>query len=530
MRKILFVIPHAGKDKPVENMQERHIVTPPYGVLSLASYLRDKSTTLIDVSILDLNLYPREKDIMDAAVREKIIEYRPDIMGISVMFNWTCNALKTYSEIARGVDAGIIIICGGVVATNYYGNIVKDNMYIDGVCFAEGEIPLLKLVNAADPYEVMENDPSWFTRKALAKGKKPVASFVENLDELPFIDFTMIDINAYEARLRKRTLNNTDTANSGLTLPIHTSRGCPFNCVFCCTAANHGKKMRYMSPGRVKHEVENMINKYGIKRLAIDDDQFLLDRERAKEILRQIAGFNIAVEVASGLSVAFIDNEVARLLKKAGLEIAYLAIESGSERVLREIIAKPLQVEQIETAVKALRDNGLLIHVNVIIGFPGETEEDRALSLKLMEEMGFEWNYIYIATPMMGSRLYDMCVEKNYIDRSQVFDEAHLYNCVIRAPGIDPDYINKKAYMMNLEVNFVKNYRMRIGDFETAAGYFKNVVDKYPHQAFAHYYLARAYEGMGADGAKIQEHYKKFRELINSSGQWKEYARSFALI
>jgi hypothetical protein len=285
-----------------------------------------------------------------------------------------------------------------------------------------------------------------------------------------------------------------------------------------------------MSPERVKHEVEAMIRNYGMKRLAIDDDQLLLNKERAKKILRYLADMNIAIEVASGLSVAFIDDEMAYLLKKAGLEIAYLAIESGSERILKEIISKPLKVEQIGAAVKALRDNKLLIHINIIIGFPGETEEDRDASLKLMEGIGFEWNYIYIATPMMGSRLYDICVEKNYIDKIQLFEEAHLYNCIIKAPGIDPEDINEKAYLMNLEVNFVKNYRMRIGDFETAAGYFKNVVDKYPHQAFAHYYLAKAYEGMGADRPTIQKHYERFNELIGISSQWKEYAEYFGLI
>lgn len=530
MKKILFIIPHTGKKKVVENVQERHIVTPPYGVLSLASYLKAFSANPVVIDILDLNFCPQNSDTMENAVRDRIIEFRPDIVEISVMFNWTYPVLKRYSEIAYEMDHRIIIVCGGVVATNHYGRIVKEHSHIEGVCYGEGEIPLLKLVNADDPYELMENDVSWVTRKSLQDGKKPAASFVEDLDELPFIDFDLIDIKAYDTRLRKRTLNRAEHNDPELTLPIHTSRGCPFNCIFCCTAANHGKKMRYMSPGRVKNEAEAMIYKYGIKRLAIDDDQFLLDKERAKQILKYLAEFNITCEVASGLSVAFIDDEIACLLKKAGLEIAYLAIESGSERVLKEIISKPLKVEQIGAAVKALRDNGLLIHVNIIIGFPGETEEDRSASLKLMEEIGFEWNYIYIATPMIGSRLYDLCVENNYIDKNQLFEDAHLYNCVIRAPGIDPEDINKRAYRMNLEANFVKNYRMRIGDFETAAAYFKNVADKYPHQAFAHYYLAKAYEGMGVDGATIQKHYNKFEELVNSSHEWKEYAEYFGLI
>jgi anaerobic magnesium-protoporphyrin IX monomethyl ester cyclase len=530
MKKVLFIIPHTGKKKAVENAQERHIVTPPYGVLSLASYLKAYASKPIDVCILDLNFYPHNDDLMNEAIRKKILEFQPDLVGISVMFNWTYPVLKRYSEIAHQIDEKILVICGGVVASNYYRQIIADNNDIDGVCFGEAEIPLLKLVNTDDPYELMENDVSWFTKRSLQCGKEPIASFVDNLDELPFIDFSLIDIKAYDTRLKKRTLKNNADNEMELTLPIHTSRGCPFNCVFCCTAANHGKKMRYMSPERVKHEVEAMIRNYGMKRLAIDDDQLLLNKERAKKILRYLADMNIAIEVASGLSVAFIDDEMAYLLKKAGLEIAYLAIESGSERILKEIISKPLKVEQIGAAVKALRDNKLLIHINIIIGFPGETEEDRDASLKLMEGIGFEWNYIYIATPMMGSRLYDICVEKNYIDKIQLFEEAHLYNCIIKAPGIDPEDINEKAYLMNLEVNFVKNYRMRIGDFETAAGYFKNVVDKYPHQAFAHYYLAKAYEGMGADRPTIQKHYERFNELIGISSQWKEYAEYFGLI
>ena len=106
---------------------------------------------------------------------------------------------------------------------------------------------------------------------------------------------------------------------------------------------------------------------------------------------------------------------------------------------------------------------------------------------------------------------------------------ADLRHAIIHTDTLDPEYITKRSYMMNLELNFVDNYRMRKGDYKAAAVWFEGVIKKYPLQAFAHYYLAKAYEGMNEHEERVEIHKKKFEEIVASNSQWKQFALHFNL-
>ncbi|BCZ48615.1 B12-binding domain-containing radical SAM protein [Clostridium gelidum] len=527
---ILFVIPLNVKINTDGNNKEQIIKSVPYGVLSIATYIKANSAKEINIEVLDFNSFSYNDLEMCDILTEKIISFKPNILAVSVMFNLPYSYLNEFSKIAHCYDENILILAGGIVATNSFQQLLDENKYVDAVCYGEGEIPYLKLVNSNDIYDIIENDVSWITRKSILKGVKPQTSYINNLDEIPLLDFSLININSYGERLITKNLRKGTSNNNGSVIPIHTTRGCPFNCVFCCAGANHGKKVRYMSAERVVSDVEEMIKLYNLRKLSIDDDQFLFDTQRAKKILEGLSNLGIKIELASGISVAFIDDEIAYLLKKSGVDIVNLAIESGSDHVLKEIISKPLKVAQIKPAIASLRKYGLTVHAFFIIGFPNESEYDRECTLRLINEIGFDWSYIYIATPFKGSRLYDLCIENNYIDLSQNILDATTYNCVINAPNIDPEYITKKAYIMNLEVNFVKNYRMSIGDYEMAGGYFKSISEKYPNHAFAHYYLAKVYEKINEKPEIIQKHYDIYMEILNINEEWRNYAKYFNLI
>ena len=531
MENILFVIPdNIGKENRY-NSKEQHLKTVPYGVLSIASYIEKFANKQVNISILDYNIISYSNDNeMREYLRVSINEFKPDIIGISAMFNSGYSYINDFTRVAFEERRTALVVVGGIVATNSYEFLLKNYEHLFAACFGEGEIPFLHLINAEQKVSLLENNISWVTRKSLSEAIEPQASFVQNLNDIPIINYGLIDINSYGERMNAKTLKKASDNKRGCVLPMHTTRGCPFNCVFCCAAANHGKKVRYMDAERVLSDAKTMAEEYGMRKLSIDDDQFLIDTKRAKKILRGLSELNIDVELASGISVHFIDEEVSFLLKEARVTTVNLAIESGSEYVLEKIIDKPLKINEILPAVKALRKHGLLIHAFFIIGFPGESENDRDATLRLIEEIGFDWNYIYVATPFVGSRLYKICVENNYFNKASSITDATIYNCIIDAPGVDPDYISKKAYLMNLDVNFVKNYRMRIGDYEVAAGYFKSVTEKYPGQAFAHYYLAQAYLKLNESQERITEHMERYSCIIRDSTEWREYAEYFGLV
>ena len=260
-------------------------------------------------------------------------------------------------------------------------------------------------------------------------------------------------------------------------------------------------------------------------RLLLEDDHFFNDRDRAKEILRELAALDIRVEFPNGVAVYAIDDEVAELFSKGGVSAVALAVESGSDHVLNNIIRKPLKKRLIRPAVEALRKFDVRSHVFIVIGLPGEQDEHRQETMQMLLDCGFDWVHVYLAMPIFGSRLYDICVEKGYIDNPQSQDFVATKS-VIRAPGVDPVKLEAFAYEMQLRVNFVENHNMKIGRYDVPMDYLKNVVSKYPDHAFGHYFLSECYRAIGSD-ALADEHFARFLEICELDAWWRDMAEKY---
>jgi radical SAM superfamily enzyme YgiQ (UPF0313 family) len=509
------------------------IFTVPYGVLSLAAYVKEHAKHEVQIKIIDLNVKAyqlcKNTDNLDSDINnyiaDEIIKFQPDVVGLSALFNTSYPYLHHISETIKKMNQNTILVVGGGLATNLYFEILSRVTYIDAACYGEGEIPLCQLLDAEDRNAYLESSRAWVTRDSINEGRVPDSSFVQNLDQIPFFDYTLIDLNDYGGR----ETDNTTRKSTARNLSIHTSRGCPFKCVFCASGSVHGKKVRFMSVEKVVAEVEHMIDSLNMEVLAIDDDHFLSDIERAKKILHRLIDFNIRIEFPNGIAVYALDDEIGQLLKKAGVTTISLAVESGSEFILKHVINKPLKLDMVKNAVKLLRKNDISVHAGFVVGLPGELEVHRDETMLLILDYGFDWCYFNLAVPVAGSRLYKICKENDYLINNELGEHITM-KCNIRTPDIDPEYMEEKAYLMNLEANFVKNYNLTVGNFQKASKYFQNITEKYPDQAFAHYYLAKALEGLGSDPALAHRHMDKFNALVTANDVWRKYAHYFKLI
>ena len=535
-KKILFVIP------PYFNIDDHlsaatssimPVFTIPYGVLSMEAYMRSKANGELEIDLVDLNLKAykilREStniasDLADM-VKDKVNLFHPDIVGISALFNTCYDYLALISNAIKEMAQPPLIVIGGGLATNLYRKILLDFPHIDAACYAEGEIPMTELVKATDYDNFLNKHPSWLTLESIHSGKLPVATYVNNLDEIPMFNYNLIDLNNYNCRALDKRYSDK---NSKRELSIHTSRGCPFNCVFCANGKVHGKNVRFMSVDRVINEVEMMINHFVLTVLLIEDDHFLADKDRAIKILMKLREYNIRIEFPNGIAVYAIDEVIGKLLKEAGATTISLAVESGSDYVLKKIINKPLKKSMIENAVKILRQNGIIVHAFIVLGLPGEMDEHRLETMKMIKEVGFDWVYFFITIPIAGSRLYDICVDNNYLVNND-FRNHIASKANIKAPRVDPEKMEEMAYLLNLEANFVGNYNMIQGDYEKASYYFKNIVHKYPEHAFAHFYLAKTYEQLNQEDAMVTKHMEKFNQLVEQNEVWQRYAKYFNL-
>lgn len=526
LKKLLFIVPQTLDMGEVAKKMRVQNATIPYGVLSMATYV--KANAQVDIKIFDMNVAPyAEMNAEDAysAVAEAAAQFSPDVIGISLMYNHMYSHIVPLSKaLKQKLPSETILVAGGCCVMAYLENILKDCPFLDAICFAEGEIPMLDLINADNRHQLLEQNPAWITMNSTKNGKQPSPRFVENLDDIPAIDFGLVNLSLYGAH---RSSFRPVKKEKEFCLPITTTRGCPYNCVFCIAGALHGKRIRKMSAARVLADVREMIDKYGINVLSIEDDQFLSDLQRSKEMLRGLKEFNLSLIADSGFTVKLLDEEVCMLLAEAGLQTAVLAIESGSEFVLKEIIDKPIKLEQIPPAVKSIRKAGMYCHAFLVTGFPGETDEHRRQTVEFIKSVGIDWCYITCATPIRGSRLYEQCIENNYIDNSSHTENAFYVSC-INTPDYSADYISKAAYLMNLELNFVCNHRLCSKDFKTLAIYMEHVLSKYPEHAFANYYAAIAYTEL-RDEKKSAEYRKRYDRIVTDSKEWADYARHFHL-
>jgi anaerobic magnesium-protoporphyrin IX monomethyl ester cyclase len=325
MKKVLFgVLPYTPDQELQTKHKLRSFVAHPYGVLSIATYLKRNTDAVIKV--FDCNI---QDDLID-----EIVRFNPDIVALSMMFDCSYKYVKPISYSIKDWNSNCLVVIGGAAATASYQTILDENPEIDAVCYGEGELPFLYYAKIGDI-----NHPSFAKRKAAL----PIRSKIENLDEVIDIDYSFINPAEYPMQESFSPFASKKMCQKQFF--VVTSRGCVFDCTFCVNSANPDKSMRYASVDKIIEHVQKLVDMYGMNVLTFYDDQILFNKKRAKELFRRLIPFNLRIECPNGLSVAFIDDELAGLMRKAGMDTVCLAIESGSPKML-EIIHKPLHIEQ----------------------------------------------------------------------------------------------------------------------------------------------------------------------------------------
>ena len=534
MKKVLFIIPpYFNADDYLNNARAAVLpaFTIPYGILSMESYLDATCKSPVELQLLDLNITLQRLiaedfagDYMEVFSREivsQLREFNPHFVGVSALFNSSNRYIQGVVKACKDYDPDIITLAGGGLPSAAYKLMLEGCSDMDAICKGEGELPMRDLLDADDPWQVLRTHKSWICQDGLAANKVPQHTFIENLDDIPPFNFDEINLDFYN----NRSIDKQYAGCHKREMAIHTSRGCPFLCVFCSNPSLHGRDVRTMSVARVIADVRRMKDEFGMTVLLLEDDHFFNDKDRAKQILRELAALEVRVEFPNGVAVYAIDDEVAELFSKAGVSAVALAVESGSDHMLNNIIRKPLKKRLIRPAVEALRKFNVRSHVFIVIGLPGEQDEHRQETLQMLLDCGFDWVHVYLAMPIFGSRLYDICVENGYIENANSQDFVATKS-VIRAPGVDPAKLEAYAYEMQIRVNFVENHNMKIGRYDVPIDYLENVVTKYPDHAFGHYFLSKCYRATGKK-ALAEDHLARFMDICERDDWWRNMAEKY---
>ncbi len=365
---------------------------PPLGLAYLASMVRDEH----DVKIVD----SLAENLSFEDVRKIIKKYDPDLVGITSTTSMIPDAYKV-SRMAKEHNENVKIVMGGPHVTFTPERTMKECPCVNYVVRGEGELTFKELVDTLEK----NGDPSNILGLSVNKGDKvknnPARPLIKDVDTIPFPSYDLLPMDKYEV----------DGIKFGT---IMTSRGCPFNCAFCSSSLQFGKRWRGHSDDRVIEELKLLREEYGRKEIEFLDDTFTLNRPRAIRISRRIRDEGLDLSWSASSRVDIFTNEVAEALKYGGCHTVYFGIESGSQKTL-DFIGKRITPEQSLAAVKKAKAQELHALGAFIIGFPEETKEDIKKTIKFSKKVGVDYAQFTVATPYPGTRLWDYALSRNII-------------------------------------------------------------------------------------------------------------------
>ena len=278
---------------------------------------------------------------------------------------------------------------------------------IDGFVVGEGEEALLDLLRCA-------GSEDWYGIPGYLPNGRPGAvtphrAVCRHIDDIPFPDFTEFDLSRYTSSQ----------------LPIIMSRGCVNRCSFCNDHRQY-PKFRFRDPVAVVDEVEAHHNRYAVKWLHFNDLLVNGSPRMLRRFAEEMQGRKLYVDWTGQAAVRKeMDAELFRELRNTGLKTLTFGCESFSDRVLK-LMRKRFTRAESARCLKVANAAGVETQVNIIVGFPGETEEDHQETLSFLREHRSLLSGIgsmNTCSPTVGSAIYENPAEYGVVTEDDDLDQ-----------------------------------------------------------------------------------------------------------
>jgi len=364
MKIVIATAPRALGDLEVSGL-------PFLGALYIATVLKDKGHEVV----LEDN-HTRKLDISESA--SAILKHSPNAVGITAFTHNRFQAIALAEELKKA-NKDIFIFVGGPHFSFTAKNALEMVPAIDCVVTKEGELTVKEL------FDVWPDKNKFKDILGIAYRDKngrvtinPERAFIKNLEELPPLDWELLDMSIYKRGLKK---TNIDMIAAGVT----SGRGCPNRCIFCSSAAFCKSMLRLRNPKSFVDEIELLYKKYGVRAFSFWDDTLTVVRKHVVEICNEIIKRKLNIIWYCRARVNTVDYEMLKLIKKSGCIRISFGIESGSPKILK-IIRKNITLDQARRAVKWCSDLDLVTSLNFMVNHPYETLDDLKQTIKVMKE------------------------------------------------------------------------------------------------------------------------------------------------
>jgi anaerobic magnesium-protoporphyrin IX monomethyl ester cyclase len=391
---ILFI--HARKDYFILDRPLRDQTEISMGISYMSSLLKEKGHKT------ELLIVTGNKD--EIQISSFFKKFKPKLICFSSIAS-NYDIIKNLSRFIKHKFPGIFLMIGGPHPTLVPEEVIKDSF--DALCIGEGEYPTLEVVDTLEKGKQPDKIKNLWLKKGNKIQKNPTRAFISDLDNLPFPDREMWQKWIYTKKSKQAIL---------------IGRGCPFECTYC---SNHilkkisqGNYVRTRSPENIILELKELVFSFpDIKEVFFEIETIGINMQFCSDLCDSLSEFNksekklsysINLRINSSLNYDLIFSN----LKKANFKMINIGLESGNQRIRKEILNRNYSNEELINVVKKAKGYGLEVSLYTMIGLPTESYEDFKDTIKVCRICQPEYIYFGFFYPYPGTRLYDYC-EKN---------------------------------------------------------------------------------------------------------------------
>jgi anaerobic magnesium-protoporphyrin IX monomethyl ester cyclase len=403
---ILFFFPPFMKSESYggRKVSEERGHLPPLGMIQLAAVCLEKgfSCEVIDPVVMDLS-----KD----GVLDKIGQLNPKVIGVNALTPTFHKSVDIATAIRQRFP-DILLVLGGTKPTLAPKDVLDNHDIFDIGVIGEGEVTIIELLNFFKGHDynrlqVLENIEDIASILGIVYRKKSDQKEIVYTGKRPFIDLDTLPFPARHLLPMDKYIPLPIQSKRLPVVHMMVSRGCPFNCSFCCTPFTWGRDVRFRSPRNVVDEIKHVMKEYGAREISFWDDTFTANAKWLTELCNIIHDEKIDIIWSCFGRVNNMTQELAKTMKRGGCWEIFYGIESVNQDSLN-VIRKGLTPKMVKDAVKATQDAGIEVRGLFMLGLPKETPETAQKTIDFAKELNVDYAQFTVTTPHKGTDLYSV--------------------------------------------------------------------------------------------------------------------------
>ena len=372
-----------------EDEKEQKIMKPypPLGLLYVSAYLNQNG---IKNNVYDSTFYSFNEQL------KFIEEKQPKVISIYTNLMTKLNVIKLINTLTSNKKYGSPkIVLGGPDITYNVENYLKLN--VDFLVIGEGEETMFELYNAIIDKQACDKIQGIAYQEDGQVIKTPPRIKIKDVSELPTPNRAAIPIEKY--------LETWKTHHGQSSMTVSTQRGCPYTCKWCSTAV-YGQSYRRRPANLVAEELKSLKDTYNPDSIWFVDDVFTVSHKWIKSFHEEVIKQDAIIPFECITRAERLNDEVLQLLKEVGCYRIWIGAESGSQKIV-DAMDRRVDINVVKSAIQKTNAMGMETGTFIMLGYPGEDEEDINKTVKYLKAANPTHFTITVAYPIKGTSLYN---------------------------------------------------------------------------------------------------------------------------